>query len=119
MGSNKKFRRVKGIVLGTKDVGESDKLVVLFSPELGKCNLIAYGSNRFKSRFSNKINMSNVIRGWVRFPQGINKIPSLEDAEVLADFFDLIRGNPLKIFSTNFAVEIINLFVPFEVFDEE
>ncbi|MFN4245196.1 MAG: DNA repair protein RecO [Brevinematia bacterium] len=119
MVRNKKFRRVTGIVLGAKEVGEADKLVVLFSPELGKFNVIAYGSNRLKSRFSNKINMSNVVRCWVRFPQEINKIPSLEETEVLANFFDLVKEEPLKVFSINFAVEVINLFVPLEVFDAE
>ncbi|MEN2998146.1 MAG: DNA repair protein RecO [Brevinematia bacterium] len=116
---NKKFRRITGIVLGTKDVSEGDKVVVVFSPELGKYNLMAYGANRFKSRFSNRTNTSNVIQGWVRFPQGLNKIPSLENAEVLVNFFDELKNNYLKLFSANIASEIINLVVPQEVFDQE
>lgn len=118
MERNKKFKRVTGIVIGTKDVGEGDKLVVLFSPELGKYNLMAYGANRFKSRFSNKINTSNVIRGWVRFPSSLDKIPSLEDAEVLADFFDEFKSNSEKLFYINFISEVVYYVIPFEVFDE-
>lgn len=118
MERNRKFKRITGIVIGTKDVGEGDKLVVLFSPELGKYNLMAYGANRFKSRFSNKINTSNIIRGWVRFPSSVDKIPSLEDVEVLAAFFDEFKNDPEKLFYINFVSEVLYYVIPFEVFDE-
>lgn len=115
---NKRFRRVTGIILGTKDVSESDKVVVLFSPELGKSNLIAYGANRFKSRFSNRVCLSNVIRGWVKFSLTSGKFHSIEDVEVLANFFDEFRKTPMKLFSVNLITELVNLAVPQEVFDE-
>lgn len=116
---NKKFKRFSGIILGTKDVGESDKLVVIFSPELGKYNIMAYGANRFKSRFSNKINMSNIVRGFIRLPSGIDRIPSLEDISVVMNFFDHFRHDPFKLFGVNLILESIYASVPMEVFDEE
>lgn len=119
MERNKKFRRITGLVLGTKDVGEGDKLVILLSPELGKYNLMAYGANRFKSRFSNKINTSNIIRAWVRFPSSVDKIPSLEDIEVLVPFFDEFKSEPEKLFYVNFVSEVVYYSIPNEVFDED
>lgn len=119
MERNKKFKRITGLVLGTKDVGEGDKLVILLSPELGKYNLMAYGANRFKSRFSNKINTSNIIRAWVRFPSSVDKIPSLEDIEVLVPFFDEFKSEPEKLFYVNFVSEVVYYSIPNEVFDED
>jgi DNA repair protein RecO len=115
---NKRFRNITGLVLGTKDTRDYDKVVVVFSPELGKVNLVCYGANRFKSRFSNKINVSNIIRGMVRYPSSIDKMISLEDVEVLADFFSFFKGNISKLSTLYMAMEIINLTLPYEVFDE-
>ena len=115
---NKKFRNITGIVLGTKDTRDYDKVVVVFSPELGKVNLVCYGANRFKSRFSNKINVSNIIKGMARYPSSIDKMISLEDVEVLADFFSFFRGKISKLSILYMAMEIINLTLPYEVFDE-
>jgi|GEM_PF-2353097 len=115
---NKKFRNITGLVLGTKDTKDYDKIVVVFSPELGKVNLVCYGANRFKSRFSNKINASNIIRGMIRYPSSIEKMISLEDVEVLADFFSYFKGDIMKLSVLHMAMEIINLTLPYEVFDE-
>lgn len=114
-----KFRRITGIILGTKDIKDYDKMVIILSPEIGKANLVAYGGNRFKSRFSNKINSSNIIKGLVRYPNSLEKLPSLEDVELLVDFFGELKKDPFKIIIVNFIIEVINLILPPDIFDEE
>ncbi|MCX8029071.1 MAG: DNA repair protein RecO [Brevinematales bacterium] len=114
----KKFRRISGMVLGTKDINEYDKMVVLFSPEIGKSNLMMYGGNSFKNRFSNRVNIANFIKGFVRYPSSSDKIPSLEEVDLLQNFFDTIKTRPFNLFAVNFITEVINILVPLEVFDE-
>ncbi|MGC8766769.1 MAG: DNA repair protein RecO [Brevinematia bacterium] len=114
-----KFKNITGIVLGTRDIKDYDKMLIILSPELGKLHLMVYGANRFKSRFSNKINNANIIKGFIRYPNSLDKLPSIEDIEILVDFFGELKKNNFKLMIVNFITEITNLVVPIEVFDEE
>ncbi|MCS7298585.1 MAG: DNA repair protein RecO [Spirochaetia bacterium] len=115
----KRFQKITGIVLGTKDIGDFDKIVVILSPEIGKSNLALYGANRFKSRFSNIVNMCNVIRGLVRYSPNPEKIPSLQEAEMVKNFFDHLKIKTSKLYYSILISEVSNLVIPYEVFDED
>lgn len=115
----KKFQKITGIVLGTKDMGDFDKVAVILSPEIGKSNLALYGANRFKSRFSNIVDMCNVIRGLVRYSSNPEKIPSLQEVEVVRNFFDHLKTKTSKLYYSSLISEVSNLVVPYEVFDED
>lgn len=115
----KKFQKITGIVLGTKDMGDFDKIVVILSPEIGKSNLALYGANRFKSRFSNIVNTCNVIRGLVRYSSNPEKIPSLQEAEVIKNFFDHLKTKTSKLYYSILISEVSNLVIPYEIFDED
>ncbi len=116
MGSVK-FKNITGIILGSRDSGDNDKVFVIFSPEVGKINLVGYGANRFKNRFAGKANISNVVRCLIRYPSSIDKMISMEEIEVIADFFSFFRGNLLKMSYASYIGEVINITVPQEVFD--
>jgi len=47
--------RTRGLVLNVSDHSESDKIVTLYSPDLGKVTGIAKGAKRSKKRFVNKL----------------------------------------------------------------
>ncbi len=50
-----KHCRTRGLILCVSDHSESDKIVTLFSPDLGKVSGIAKGAKRSKKRFVNKL----------------------------------------------------------------
>lgn len=47
--------RTRGLILSVSDYSESDKIVTLYSPDLGKITCIAKGAKRSKKRFVNKL----------------------------------------------------------------
>ncbi len=55
-------RRTRGLVLSVGDHGESDKIVVFFSPDIGKASGIAKGAKRSKKRFVNKLEPFSLLR---------------------------------------------------------
>ncbi|MDQ0876910.1 DNA repair protein RecO [Paenibacillus sp. V4I3] len=44
------LRSVQGIVLRSMDYGEGNKIISLFTPELGKVGVMARGAKKVKSR---------------------------------------------------------------------
>lgn len=47
------------IVLGTRPLGESDKLVYLYNDEIGKIKVVAKGSRKINSRFNGHLEIMN------------------------------------------------------------
>ncbi|MGE0992705.1 DNA repair protein RecO, partial [Bacillus sp. GMa5/2] len=46
------FQKVEGIVIRTTDYGETNKIVTIFSRELGKISAMARGAKKPKSRLA-------------------------------------------------------------------
>ena len=46
------FQKVEGIVIRTTDYGETNKIVTIFSRELGKVSAMARGAKKPKSRLA-------------------------------------------------------------------
>lgn len=53
--------RTRGLILCVSDHGESDKIVTLYSPDLGKITGIAKGAKRSKKRFVNKLEEFSLV----------------------------------------------------------
>ena len=49
----------KAIILGSKNIGESDKLVFLYTNELGKIKVIAKGARKITSKFTGHLETLN------------------------------------------------------------
>lgn len=50
-----KEKNIHGVILSRRDIGEADRLLTIFSQEVGKIKVIARGSRRIKSRLACQI----------------------------------------------------------------
>ncbi|HBI14284.1 MAG TPA: DNA repair protein RecO [Desulfobulbaceae bacterium] len=54
--------RTRGIILHVSDHGEADKIITLYSPDLGRVTGIAKGAKRSKKRFVNKLEEFSLLQ---------------------------------------------------------
>lgn len=55
-----KNANVSAIILGTKNIGESDKFVFLYTSEFGKIRVVAKGARKMTSKFTGHLETLNV-----------------------------------------------------------
>lgn len=79
------------IVLASLEHGESDKIITLLTPSLGRVTGIAKGASRSKKRFVNKLELFTSLRITLSRKQP-NSLAFLHDAELIESFIR-IRGN--------------------------
>ena len=81
-------RRTECIVLQTRDFGESDRIVTLYSPDRGLLTAIAKGAKRSQKRFVNKLEeCSHLDISYC--PAKHNRLHFLEEAELKEAFLFL------------------------------
>lgn len=96
------MQKVEGIVIRTTDYGESNKIVTLYTRELGKIGVMSRGAKKPKSRLSAVSQL--FIYGTFLFHKG-QGLGTLNQAEIIDSFRDL-RGD---LFRTAYATYIIEL----------
>lgn len=77
-----------GVVLETRDHGESDLIVTLYCHDNGKITAIAKGARKSKRRFVNKLEMFTFLHLQLR-RSGNRSLLLLEEAELHAAFLNL------------------------------
>ncbi|MGL1930654.1 MAG: DNA repair protein RecO [Desulfotalea sp.] len=84
------------IVLQNFDHGESDKIVTLFSQDLGRISCIAKGAKKSQKRFVNKLETFSFLNVTITEYAGRN-LCFLNEAELLTPFLDLRKD--IKLFT--------------------
>jgi DNA repair protein RecO (recombination protein O) len=94
----------QGIILSKKNLGEADKIVVVFSKDFGKLSLVAKGIRRPKSRKRGHLEIFNLIKF-----QGVKgaSMDIMTEAEVVEDFVG-IRKSLNKITLAYYFCEVVN-----------
>lgn len=100
--------RSKAIVLRSRNLGEADRVLVLFSEDRGKFEAVVKGARRQRSRFVGNTLPFNYLEGL--FFTGKN-MDSLSQAELIRSFSTL-REDLLKFAHASFWVELIDGFLP-------
>lgn len=77
------LRSTCGIVLKISEHGESDKLVTLYSYDLGRVTGIAKGAKRSRHRFVNKLEEFSSLQIFYRPPRGLTGLLFISEAELL------------------------------------
>ena len=80
--------RLNGIVLGGRDLGESDRLMTFFTREQGKTRAVAKGAKRSRKRFLNSLEPFTVVAMEIAQPR-IQGLARLERAEVVTAMPDI------------------------------
>lgn len=93
----------EGIILARRNFGEADRILVLYSKDLGKISLIAKGVRKPKSRKRGHIEVFNQVKF-----QAIktSSVDIITEAETI-NSFDLIRTDLKKISVAYYFVEVI------------
>ncbi len=86
------LRSTCGIVLKISEHGESDKLVTLFSKDLGCVTGIAKGAKKSKQRFVNKLEEFSHLQIFYRPPRGATGLLFISEAELLGAHLVLRRN---------------------------
>lgn len=83
------YCRTEGIVLQNIDFGESDRIVTLYSPDIGRFTVIAKGAKRSKKRFVNKLEEFSLLDITYRPARQQNRLHFLCEAELKQAFLSL------------------------------
>ncbi|WP_248926650.1 DNA repair protein RecO [Paenibacillus hamazuiensis] len=78
--------RVEGIVIRSMDYGEGNKIITLFSKEVGKVSVMARGAKKVKSRHAAAV--QPFTHGYYTFFKG-GSMGTLNDAEIIDSFHTL------------------------------
>ena len=100
--------RTRAIILKVAGYGESDKLVTLYSPDIGRVTSIAKGAKRSKRRFVNKLEEFSLLDIIYRPPRS-NGLFFLAEAE-LADPFLSLRTTHQRYVAAMLACELVIRF---------
>lgn len=101
-------RSAFGLVLKTSDHGESDKLITLYSPDLGRATGIAKGAKRSKKRFVNKLEPFSLLRIAFRPSRG-SSLLFIEEAELIEAHLP-IRQQYRRYVAATYIGELVLLF---------
>ena len=93
----------EGIVLGRRDFGEADRILILYTKNFGRISLIAKGVRRPKSKKRGHLEVFNLVKFQAITGHGIDM---MTEAEVIDDFKD-IRKSLKKISLAYYFSEVI------------
>lgn len=93
----------EGIVLGRRDFGEADRILILYTKNFGRVSLIAKGVRRPRSRKRGHIEVFNLVRFQAVTGRGIDL---MTEAEVIDDFKE-IRKSLKKVSLAYYFAEVI------------
>ncbi|MGB5686373.1 MAG: DNA repair protein RecO [Candidatus Electrothrix sp.] len=97
--------RTECIVLKNVDLGESDKIITLYSPDIGRFAVIAKGAKRSQKRFVNKLEEFSLLDISYR-PAKHNRLHFLSEAELKEAFLSL-RTNWQRYCAATLANELV------------
>lgn len=95
---------VEAIVLDTKNFGDANKVVTLFSKEFGKVEANAYGCRRSRSPLSGAMQMFNHITAEIS--RG-SQVDTIREADIL-NFYDALTADLERLAYASLFFEIVN-----------
>lgn len=95
---------VEAVVLKTDDFGDSNRVVTLFTKELGKVEANAYGCRRARSPLSGALQMFNHISA--QLTRG-TKVDTIREADII-HFYDALTSDLERLAYASFLFEVVN-----------
>jgi len=106
------IHRTHGIVLRTRKLRESSKIVVFFTRDYGKISAVAKGSRKPKSKFGSSLEI--FTRSALIFYKKENRdLHTLSHSEILSPYKDL-KKDVVKVAYASVAGEMVERLVPTE-----
>jgi DNA repair protein RecO (recombination protein O) len=100
--------RTNAIVLRTRNFGEADRVLVLFSEEMGKFEAVVKGARRQRSRFIGNTLAFNYIKAMLLSGKSMDMLSQAE----LVRSFGKLREDLTKFAYASYWVELVDGFIP-------
>ena len=100
--------KAEGIVLKRRNVGETDRIITVFTKEYGKLRLIAKGIRRITSRRGPHLEVFSFVR--LMIAKG-KTMDSISDANAI-ERFEAIRKDLSRVSAGYYLCELVNALVP-------
>ena len=100
----------EAIVLRTYRLGEADKIVSLFTRQMGRVRAVAAGAQRTKSRYGGTLESMSYVRLWV-FERENRDLGRLNAVEIIESFFDMQKDYATHL-AAQFVVEVAEQLLP-------
>lgn len=104
------LRETEAIVLRTYRLGEADKIVSLFSRQLGRVRAVAAGAQRPKSRYGGVLEPLTYIRLWL-FERENRDLLRMNSAELVESFFAMQSDYALGV-AAQYMAEVSERLLP-------
>lgn len=104
------LRETEAIVLRTYKLGEADKIVSLFTRQLGRLRAVATGARRTKSRYGSALEPMSYVRLWI-FERENRDLLRLNSAEIVESFFDMQKDYGRQV-AAQYVAEVAEVFLP-------
>jgi DNA repair protein RecO (recombination protein O) len=107
--------KTKAIILSRLNLGESDRILTLFSPAKGKIRAIAKGSRKTKSKFSGHTELFTLCDFIISTGKNLDIIT---DSELISNFL-AAKPDMENVKTAYFMAEVINKLLPDEQPNED
>ena len=100
----------EGFILRTYNIGEQDKIVVLFSKDKGLLKGVAKGARKFGNRFGSSLEPLSHVRMFYYEKEG-KELVTISNSDLLESFFD-IQKDLKTSYTLSYFSELIDAFFP-------
>jgi DNA repair protein RecO (recombination protein O) len=100
----------EAIVLRTTNVGDQDKLVVLFCRDKGVVRGVAKGARKFGNRFASSLEPMSVVRVFY-YEKERRDLVTISGCDLLESFFE-VQADPKTAFLLSYFAELVEEFAP-------
>jgi DNA repair protein RecO (recombination protein O) len=100
----------EAIVLRTSNVGDQDKIVVLFGRDKGLFRGVAKGARKFGNRFGSSLEPLSVVRVFY-YEKERRDLVTISGCDLLESFFE-VQSDPKTAFLLTYFAELVEEFAP-------
>jgi len=104
------LRETEAVVLRTHRLGEADKIVSVFTRQLGRLRAVAAGAQRPKSRYGGTLEPLSHIRMWL-FERENRDLLRINSVELVESFFDMQKDYRVQV-AAQYIAEVSERFLP-------
>ena len=106
--SNNRFYKTTGIILKHSPIGESDRLLTVFTSDMGKLKLVARGVRKTNSKIGGHLDLLSHCHLEISRGRNIDVITSASNI----NSFKTLRENLIKIGNAFFSLELVDSLTP-------
>ncbi len=106
----------EGFILRTYNIGEQDKIVILFSRDKGLFKGVAKGARKFGNRFGSSLEPLSHVRMFYYEKEG-KELVTISNSDLIESFFD-IQKDLKTSYTLSYFAELIDAFFPARTRDD-